>query len=70
MEHTYRSHPNYVVRNRESVVLKPVFVETIPHLPEMEERHTLRQHEVCYPFPSMPMRMWSFGRRDAGPCDS
>ena len=34
---TCNSHPKYVVRNRESIVLKPVFVETIPHLPEMEE---------------------------------
>ena len=30
-------HPNYVVRNRESIVLKLAFVETIPYLPEMEE---------------------------------
>lgn len=30
-------HPTYVVWSRESKVLKPVFVETIPHLPEMED---------------------------------
>ena len=30
------SYPNYDVRNRESIVLKPLFVETIPHLPDME----------------------------------
>ncbi len=30
-------HPNHVIRSRESIVLKPVFVETIPRLPEMEE---------------------------------
>ena len=35
---TRNSRPNYGVRNRESIVLKPVFVETIPQLPEMEER--------------------------------
>ena len=34
---TRKSRPNYFVRNQESTVLKPVFVETIPHLPEMEE---------------------------------
>ena len=34
---THDSHPSYVVRNRETMVLKPVFVKTIPHLPEMEE---------------------------------
>ena len=34
---TRKSRPNYLVWNRESIVLKPVFVETIPHLPEMEE---------------------------------
>jgi len=34
---TLESHPNYVVRNRDSIVLKPMFVETIPRLPEMEE---------------------------------
>jgi len=31
------SHPNYVVKNREPMVLKPLFVETIPHLLEMEK---------------------------------
>ena len=31
------SHPHHVVRNREPTVLKPLFVETIPHLPEMEK---------------------------------
>lgn len=30
-------HPIYAVRNREALVLTPVFVETIPRLPEMEE---------------------------------
>jgi len=31
------SNPGYVVRNREPTVLRPVFVEAIPRLPEMEE---------------------------------
>lgn len=31
------SHPDYDVRKRDSIVLKPLFVETIPHLPEMEK---------------------------------
>ena len=35
---TRNSRPNYAVRNRESIVIKPVFVETIPQLPEMKER--------------------------------
>ena len=35
---TRKSRSNYGVRNREPIVLKPVFVETIPHLPEMDER--------------------------------
>ena len=30
------SYSYYYVKNRESVVLKPIFVETIPHLPDME----------------------------------
>ena len=34
---TYNSHHNYDVRDRELLVLKPLFVETIPHLPEMEQ---------------------------------
>ena len=38
MRETRDSHPNYVVRNREPMVLKPVFVKAIPQLPEMEER--------------------------------
>ena len=32
-----RSRPSYAVRRRESILLKPLFVETIPLLPEMEE---------------------------------
>ena len=34
---TPKSHPVYDVRNRESIILKPTFVETIPSLPEMEK---------------------------------
>ena len=34
---TRNSHSNYVVRNRESMVLKPLFVEIIPRLPEIEK---------------------------------
>lgn len=34
---TCSSHPNYDVRNREPIVLKLLFVETIPHLPKMEQ---------------------------------
>ena len=34
---THESHHRNVVRNREPAVLTPVFVETIPHFPEMKE---------------------------------
>lgn len=30
-------HPDYIVKNQEPVVLKPLFVETIPRLPEMDK---------------------------------
>ena len=33
---TRDSHPDYVITNREPAVLTPMFVETIPHLPEMD----------------------------------
>jgi len=36
-QRTRNSYPNYDARNREPIVLKPLFVETIPHLPEMEQ---------------------------------
>ena len=34
---THNSRPHYIVRKGKPIVLKPVFVETIPHLPEMEK---------------------------------
>ena len=34
---TRDTRPNYVVRSLKSIVLKPVFVEAIPQLPEMED---------------------------------
>lgn len=34
---TRKSRPKCIARARESTALKPVFVETIPRLPEMEE---------------------------------
>lgn len=33
----HESHPNYPVYERDSTVLRPMFVETIPNLPEMEK---------------------------------
>ena len=33
-----RPRSNYALRSRKSIVLKPVFVETIPYLAEMDDR--------------------------------
>ena len=56
-----------------SGVLESIGINLLPVEIKLLTEHrtyTLRQHEVRHSFPSMSMRVWSFGRRDAGPCDS